>query len=199
MRLPKIIFVTGLLLLFGQSSLAATESPEKIVKDTVDAILTVLGDEQLSEDKKREQVFELARQRINFLDMSRRILARNWSTASEKQKAEFQSLFETILLNSYWIRIKNYAGERIEYIAATYDREDVATVDTIIVRGDDIQIPISYRMKRFVDIWFAYDFVVEQLSLVQNYRSEYAAIVKNEGLDGLLLQMQQEVADLNVN
>jgi phospholipid transport system substrate-binding protein len=173
---------------------ANEESPDRIVKNIIDQVLLVLKDENLVESKQKETVFKLVKERINFKEMSRRILATNWNVASEEQKNEFISLFEQILLNTYWSRIKRYSGERIDYVSVSSNNEDYATVDTVIVKDDtDIQIPISYRMKRFVNIWFAYDFTVERLSLVQSYRNEYRAIAKNHGVDGLLEYMQRDI------
>ncbi|MCZ6803002.1 MAG: ABC transporter substrate-binding protein [Proteobacteria bacterium] len=140
-------------------------------------------------------IYKLVEVRINFKEMSRRILAINWKVATEEQKTEFISLFKEILLHTYRVRIKRYAGECVEYITVSFDNEDYATIDTIIIRDkNDIEIPISYRMKRIVNIWFAYDFTVERLSLVQSYRNEYRALVKNFGIDGLLEQMTREIA-----
>jgi phospholipid transport system substrate-binding protein len=193
MQLRQKIFI--ILLLFSFSSQANEESPGKIVKQTVDNVLDVLKNENFSEEKRKRIISELIKERINFKDMSRRVLATNWKVATEEQKEEFISLFQQVLVNTYWSRIKRYAGERVEYITVSFDNEDYATVDTVIVRDkSDIEIPISYRMKRFVNIWFAYDFTVENLSLVQSYRNEYRAIVKNFGIDGLLEQMKREIA-----
>ena len=69
----------------------------------------------------------------------------------------------------------------------------------ILKNENDVEIPITYRMKRFVNIWYAYDFTVEQLSLVQSYRNEYRATIKNYGIDGLLEQMQREIDNYNSN
>jgi phospholipid transport system substrate-binding protein len=183
-----------LMSLFSFQVQASDETPGKIVKETVDQVLLVLQDNSLNEAKRKELISNLITQRINFKDMSRRVLATNWKQATEEQQAKFTSLFQQILINTYWIRMNQYAGERVEYITVTSDKEGYATVDTIIVRDDsDVEIPISYRMKRFVDVWFAYDFVVESLSLVQSYRNEYNATIKNYGIDGLLDLMKQEV------
>lgn len=180
--------------MFSSFVYADDKTPDKIVKQTVDAVFSVLRNTDLNEEEKKNRVFKLAEERINFKDMSRRVLATNWNVASEEQKTEFIALFKQILLNSYWVRIKHYAGEHVEYISVVYDKEDYATVDTIILKfKDDIEIPISYRMKRFVDIWYAYDFTVERLSLVQSYRNEYRAIIKNFGINGLLEQMRKEI------
>ena len=187
------IFIT-LLLLCSFNTQANEESPGKIVKETVDQVLSILKDDSINEEKQKQMVSELISQRVNFKDMSRRILATNWKNATAEQQEEFATLYKQILLNTYWIRMNQYSGERVEFIAVSSDRDGYATVDTIIIRdGSNIEIPISYRMKRFVNLWFAYDFVVETLSLVQSYRNEYNATIKNFGVDGLLKLMKQEV------
>ncbi len=194
MKLRFIIISMLLMSLFSYSIQAEEEEPGKIVKQVVEQVLLVLQDDSLNEKKRKQLVSELIKERINFKDMSRRILATNWKVATEEQQTKFTTLFQKILINTYWIRMNQYAGERVEYISVSSDKDGFATVDTIIVRDkSDIEIPISYRMKRFVDVWFAYDFVVESLSLVQSYRNEYQATVKNFGVDGLLDLMKQEV------
>ncbi len=194
----NILFISLLLCLTSVSSQANEESPGKIVKKTVEQVLYILNDKNLNEDQRKDIVFQLVKERINFKEMSRRILATNWKIADDEQKKQFMSMFEQILLNTYWQRIKQYTGERVEYVTESSDTEGYATVDTIIVKDKtDIQIPISYRMKRFVNIWFAYDFTVENLSLVQSYRNEYRAIAKNNGVDGLLEQMKRDVVRIS--
>ena len=194
MKLFKAILAGLIFSVLSMHAQANEEDPGQIVKKTVDQVLEVLRDDALNETEKKQRISELAKQRINFKDMSRRILAVNWRKASEEQRTEFTLLFQEILLNTYWIRMSQYAGERVEYIAVSKNEDDYATVDTIIVRDQDsVEIPLSYRMKRFVNIWYAYDFTVEYLSLVQSYRNEYRATIKNHGIDGLLDLMQQEV------
>lgn len=194
MKLWKIFFVTLLMYLCSFNIQADEESPGKIVQQTVEQVLLILQDASLSEAQRKQFISNLIKERVNFKEMSRRILATNWKVATEEQQTEFTFLFQEILLNTYWIRMNQYAGEHVEYITVTSDKEGYATVDTIIVRDkSNIEIPISYRMKRFVDVWFAYDFVVESLSLVQSYRNEYGATIKNFGIDGLLELLSQEV------
>ena len=194
----RFIYISSLILCLTSFSINAkeknTEEPGKIVKETVDQVLLVLQDASLNELKRKELITNLITPRIHFKDMSRRVLATNWKAATEQQQKEFTTLFQQILINTYWIRMNQYAGERVEYISVSSDRDGYATVDTIIVRDkSDVEIPLSYRMKRFVDVWYAYDFVVETLSLVQSYRNEYNATIKNYGIDGLLDLLKQEV------
>ncbi len=90
--------------------------------------------------------------------------------------------------------MRHYSGERVQYLAVSIEQNKYATVDTVIVReGNRVEIPITYRMELVDDEWLAYDFLVESLSLIQNYRREYLAIIKNHGIDGLLRHMQREI------
>ena len=150
----KVLLIASLLVLsLGLQVTNAKQTPEtnedafRLVRDTVNAVVVILSDKTLEESEKQQQVFELIPKRINFESMSRRILATNWDKASDKQKQEFQDLFHEILLNTYWQRIKHYENERVDYITGSVDRDNYATVDTIIVT-ETVEIPISYRMER---------------------------------------------------
>lgn len=196
MSVRKVILIFFLFSMISTRAFALEneEKPGKIVRDTVDQVLLVLQDASLDQTKRKELITNLIEPRINFKDMARRILATNWKQATQEQQQQFTFLFKQILINTYWIRMNQYAGEKVEYISVSSDKEDYATVDTIIVRdSSDVEIPLSYRMKRFVDVWYAYDFVVETLSLVQSYRNEYNATIKNYGMEGLLDLLTQEV------
>ncbi len=174
--------------------LAVDRGPGTIVKNSVDKALEILKDDELSEDQKRQFVYKVVSEHIDFKNMSQRILATNWKKATGEQKIEFVFLFEKIILDDYWVRIRQFSGERVEYLAVSIDREIYATVDTVIVRGGtDVQIPITYRMQLKNGKWSAYDFLVESLSLIQNYRREYQAIIKNSGIKGLLEYMNNEI------
>jgi phospholipid transport system substrate-binding protein len=187
-------FLIFFLTVFSLPALADAGKPGQIVKRTIDQVLKVLGDESLSEEQKQRFVYQTVSKQIDFHTMSQRVLATNWDRADNQQKAEFVFLFEKILLNDYWVRLKNYSGERVEYYAVSIDRGKYATVDTVIIRdGSDVEIPITYRMELKDGEWRAIDFLVESLSLVQNYRREYQATAKNYGIQGLLEQMNSEI------
>lgn len=169
------------------------DKPGMIVQDTVNQVLGILTDDELTEVEKKTSAYKLVSQQINFAGMSRRILAINWNKSSDNQKQEFEDLFRQILLNTYWQRIKNYDGEKVEYITGMIDGNRFATVDTVVV-SDKIEIPITYRMELVDDTWMAYDFLIESLSLVTSYRTEYRNVIKTHGVDGLLKQMRERLA-----
>ena len=88
-------------------------------------------------------------------------------------------------------KIEAYTDERVEYLKEKMKKKS-AVVDTHIVTKS-VNIPISYKVLRSGDDWLVYDVVVEEVSLISNYRSTYAEIFKKEGMSGLLAKMEETV------
>ncbi len=189
-----LIILTGLMPILSAED-KTIESPEYVVRNVVNHVLQALGDNSLDEEYKRLIVYGLISNHIHFEEMSRRILGPRWKTLTDLQKIRFIDLFEENLLNDYWVRVKQYSGEKIKYVTSTQDHNGFASVDTVIERdNNEVVIPVTYRLKYTGLEWLAYDFLVENLSLVQNYSREYAAIIQNEGIEGLLRHMQQQAS-----
>lgn len=191
----RVLFLSCLLFCsyFQVASAAeAEDKPGLIVQDTVNKVLQILTSKELSEAEKKVQAYDIVGEQINFAGMSRRILAINWKKASDAQKQEFEKLFRAILLNTYWQRIKNYDNEKVEYITGMIEGNRFATVDTVII-SDKLEIPITYRMELIDGNWMAYDFLIESLSLVTRYRTEYRSTIKTHGIDGLLSRMREKI------
>jgi len=111
--------------------------------------------------------------------------------------ARFTSLFRELLTNTYWRKISGYTNERVEYKSERLRSEALATVNTII-KTDSVDIPVDYKLYRKNDRWMAYDVVIEQVSLVRNYRSSFQDIVRDSGIDGLISQLQTKVAESSI-
>jgi phospholipid transport system substrate-binding protein len=189
--LRALIVVALLATLSAPSTTVADEQPIVIVKDTITRIMKTLADGSLSADETRRRVGQIASERINYYEMSKRILAVNWSKADRDQQKRFVELFKEILSNTYWARIKKYRNEEVVYFTASIEREIYATVDTVI-QSDTIEIPVTYRMKYADGKWLAYDFLVENNSLIATYRSSFAETIKNHGIERLLQEMAEK-------
>ena len=190
---PCHVLACLLSLLFVSAAGAQADSePGVIVQNTVNQVLDILTDEGISEETKRDKAYQIVAQQINFTGMSRRILAINWNKATDEQKLEFEKLFKQVLLNTYWQRVKNYNNEKVEYITGMIEGNRFATVDTVII-SDAIEIPITYRMELVDGKWMAYDFLIESLSLVTRYRTDYRNKIKTMGIDGLLENMKEQM------
>ena len=185
-----------LLALASQSVVAqeAAETPLQVVTRTVDGVIAALANDEFSEDTKKRQVKSIISNNFDFVAMANRVLATNWSKATKPQRARFTSLFRELLSNTYWRKISGYTNEQVEYLGARMRSQKLATVNTVI-KTDTVDIPVDYKLYLKGDVRMAYDVVIEQISLVRNYRGSFQDIVRNVGIDGLISQLETKVAE----
>lgn len=181
----------GLLMLSVALPLWAASDPTEQIRETVDSILAVLQNSQFSAIEKREQVESLVLKRFDFKVMSKYTLATNWKKATAQQQEQFQELFAQLLRNTYLNRIDAYSNEKVIYQRQRI-KNNKAEVDTLVVSGNS-EIPIRYRLYLKGDLWLTYDVIIEEVSLVNNYRTNYKSIISKDGIDGLLIQMSEKV------
>jgi len=182
-----------LLLLLGATGTAgALDSPTHRVKAAIRDVIAVLGEEGLSREERWQQVGQVINRSFDFQAMSQSVLATNWRKASPAEQQRFIEFFSQYLEDTYRAKIEGYEDQEIRYLSEriTGDR---ATVDTVIVAGGK-EIPVSYRLRVSDERWLAYDVVIEGVSLVNNYRNTFSAIVRTEGMDGLLNDLQGRIA-----
>jgi len=127
--------------------------------------------------------------------MSQRTLGINWRNATPAQRARFVDLFSQLLEDTYRNRI-TYQDERVEYVGEEI-RGSRGQVDTVVVANKEI--PVSYRVRLKGDEWLVYDVIVEEVSLVTNYRSSYNEIIRQEGFDGLLKRLEDKIRELQAS
>ena len=125
--------------------------------------------------------------------MSQSVLATNWQAATKEEKRQFVEFFSQYLEDTYRTRIESYTNQRIDYAKETI-KGDRAVVETFIV-ADSNRIPVNYKLKNNDGEWFAYDVVIEGVSLVNNYRNTFDAIVKSQGMDGLLKDLEGRITN----
>lgn len=195
----KIIFLisTFLLLYPLPTASSANESdPLPVVKKTVDNILQILEDPRYAgKDKKAEReelIFSVVKDRFDFHEMSERTLASNWNRISAQQQETFTDLFSKLLQKTYVNKIEQYSGEKIIY-GAHEVRGRKAVVESKIIRKG-IETPLVYRLKNDSGTWRVYDVLVEGVSLVSNYRSQFAEIIEREKFSGLLERMKEKIS-----
>jgi len=187
LRLVGIVWLLSVCSVYAVGSATPTER----VRGAITEILSVLKNKNLDRDEKWNEVGRVIAEGFDFRSMSQSILATNWRTATPEEKHRFVVFFSQYLEATYREKIETYSNQRVEYMNETV-RKDRAVVDTII-RTDSTQIPVSYKLKLNDDGWYAYDVVIEGVSLVNNYRSTFNAIIKSEGIEGLLTDLQGRI------
>lgn len=182
------------LLFVGAMSVAFADGARDQLKNTVDGILGVLADTTLEKTEKRRKITESITARFDFRTMSQQILATNWKKTNEAQQKRFIELFSELLQESYVGRIEAYTNEKIEFKGEKLEDGRV-TIDTVI-QTSTADIPVQYKMLQKEDKWQIYDVVIEGISFVRSYRTNYQDVVKKDGIDGLLSQMEAKIAAL---
>lgn len=181
-------------LFFIAGSAHAATGPMAQVQDTIDHVVALLRDKNLQTQDRRDQIRKLINERFYFKAMSQRTLSRNWRKATPEQQDRFTDLFAKLLEKTYMGRIEAYTDEKVEYIREKMESDTRAMVYTQILAKSG-NIPINYRVAKKGDQWLVYDVIIEEVSLISNYRTSYEEIIKKDGIEGLLSQMAQKVKD----
>ncbi len=185
-------------IIFFTASLAAASTPTDQLKKSVDAILDLLNDQEVDMEVRNKKIETIVKDRFDFNTMAQWILGIHWRKATPEQREKFVNLFRTLLETNYRDRIGEYADEyndeRVEYIQERI-RGDKAMVDTQVVTEKQ-KIPINYKMVQKDGDWVIYDVVIEEVSLVSNYRNSYDEIVRKEGYEGLFSRMEKKIEEL---
>ena len=126
-----------------------------------------------------------------------RSLAKNYRERSDKEREEFTALFKKLLENSYASKIENYQDETIKYVKEQV-KGKYALVKTEIVRKDGT-INVDYKLINEEGKWTVYDFVIEEVSLIRNYRSQFTKIIKTESYGALVSKLSKKIKDLESN
>jgi phospholipid transport system substrate-binding protein len=170
--------------------------PLDTVQQSVNKVLDVLRDPKLKADSakkvKKEKLRIIYKSMFDEVEFSKLTLARNWSKLNEAQQKEFVDLFEQVLEKSYIDKILSYTNEKIEFYKEDINSETQAEILTKIVTSSK-EIPISYRVIKKDNTWKVYDVVVENVSLVLNYRTQFNDILTKNSPEQLLEILRKKV------
>ena len=166
------------------------------VKQTIDKVLAIVADAELKKNPslRREKLRETIGLRFNYKQMVMRSLAKNYKSRTNKEIEEFTGLFKRLLENSYATKIENYQDEKINYVGEQI-KGKYALVKTQIVRNDGT-IDVDYKLIKEEGKWMVYDFVIEEVSLIRNYRSQFSKIIKTESYNALVSKLIKKINDL---
>lgn len=190
-------FLVALAMLFS-TLVAAAEAPDALVKRTAEEVLTIVKADKDIQAGDQVKLFALAEEKIlpnfNFDKVSRLVLGKNWTKATPEQKAAFQTEFKTLLLRTYATALSKFKNQTIEYKPLRIaDGDTNANVKTMILQPGGQPIAVDYSLEKQGDTWKVYDIVIEAVSLVTNYRSQFAQEIRQNGLDSLI----KKLADKN--
>jgi phospholipid transport system substrate-binding protein len=187
----------AVLLLFPVMGLAQELGPEALVKKiTTEVLEAIKGDKQLAAGD-RQRAIKLAEEKIlphvDFEEATRLAVGRSWQQASPEQRKKLTAEFRNMLVRTYSSAIQPYEGQQMKVMPVRMKPDDTdVTVQNQFIRSGGQPVKIDYSMRKTDKGWKIYDIVVEGVSLVLTYRSEFDAVVKQEGVDGLIKRLSQK-------
>jgi len=188
----RITFI--LCLIFPITAFAG--APIESVKSRADEVLDVLRDPSLKAESakkaKKDKIRVIAEKMFDFTELSKRTLGQNWSKFNPDQQKEFVELYTSLLEDSYADKIIAYTDEKIVFSKEVALTEKTVEVQSTVLRksGD---VPIYYKVIMKDGSWRVYDVVIEGVSLISNYRSQFKEILINKPPESLLETLRKKV------
>lgn len=186
----------ALALLLANASWALASAVTDGLKSTVDQVINVVTDPKYKGDSeaRRAKLRSIINPKFDYIEMGKRSLARNWRDLSPQERKEFIDLFGQLLENSYANKIESYQNEKINYVDEII-KGKYAMVKTEIVRKNDV-IGVDYKLINAGNEWLVYDFIVEGVSMVRNYRSQFNKIIHKDSFQVLMDKLSKKVSEL---
>jgi phospholipid transport system substrate-binding protein len=196
-RMIKQIAVLSILIIFALSVPVHAGVPMTTAETAVRKVLDVLKDPKLkspsAKEIKKERLRVIYEDMFDEIEFSKRTLVRNWNKFTPAQRTEFVKLFEQVLEKAYIDKILDYSNEKVNFYKENMISDNQAEIQSKIITSSK-EIPIFYRMILKDGKWKVYDVVVENVSLVQNYRTQFNDILSKDTPEQLLDTLRKKVS-----
>jgi phospholipid transport system substrate-binding protein len=170
-------------------SSTAWAGPTDQLREYTDQVVKVLDDPSMARQDRRAAVRKIAHEAFDIAETAQRVLARHWQARTPAEREEFTQLFADLLERTYIARMDEYGGERIKYLGESIDGR-LASVRARIVTKTGTEVSVESRMNLRGDRWLIYDILIENVSLVGNYRSQFDRIVRSTSYEELVRRLK---------
>ena len=164
----------------------------QVVEEALSEIIQILNEKGSSEDSRRDRIAEVAYSNFDFDTMSKLVIARPWRKFSKEERAEFISEFKTHLARSYGRRLSRYEGVNVKVTTEVKEQRGDVTINSQVVGGQFDGAVLAYRMRGKTGKWLVIDVIIEGVSLVSNFRSQFKPIVAQGGAEELLRRLKDK-------
>ena len=192
-NLVKLIF----LMLFLSVNALAALGPDELVKKTAEDVIFVINTDPEIKKGNKEKIYKLAEEKIlpnfDFTKVSRLVLGRAWRSANDEQKKGFINEFRTLLLRTYAVALSKYKNQKIIFKPTKVAKTDkIVIVKSEVVQSGGQPIKVNYALAKDNEKWLVFDIVIEGVSLVTNYRSQFSSEIRKNGLDVLIKKLAKK-------
>jgi phospholipid transport system substrate-binding protein len=193
----RVVWICLLFLFFCLllPSPSTAESPTEQMRTTLDKVLLIIRNSNSNSKAKKEdlraRLAEVIYPRFDFNEMAKRSLGSHWGRRSAEEQREFVKVFAGLLRRTYADTIESYTSQNILYTREVEDK-DYAEVDTKIVTDKREELSINYKLHSVNNEWKVYDLVIENISLVNNYRSQFDRVIARSSFEELVRVMKEK-------
>jgi phospholipid transport system substrate-binding protein len=175
---------------------AGPQTAEQVVRAGIDDVLSVLRDPTTkpahARAKRIARLHQVADRFFDWPEMSRRSLGATWRKIDDSQRKRFAELFPDLLANAYIDDLDRFRGDERVAIERSVESKDHAEVHTIVVTHGGERVPMVYWLHHSDSQWRVYDFSIEGVSLVNNYRESFARFLVNHDFEALMLRLESK-------
>lgn len=186
--------VAAVIVMVGGAPAETGGTATEAVRSTINEVIRSLEDVDLKKpgraEERRRLLEKIIGDRFSYDEMARRSLGAQWNKLSDGEKREFVDLFKRLLSSSYADKIEGYSGEQVQYLNERVEGE-YAEVRTKVASGKT-EIPLDYRLLNKSGDWRVYDVVVDGVSLVNNYRSQFTKIIRESSYTDLVAKLREK-------
>jgi phospholipid transport system substrate-binding protein len=194
---PVLFFVIGLSinLMTASVCLAGSDATSQL-KNTIDEVIKIAkkGSMESSKGDRRIAMQKAIDERFNYSQMVRRSLGKTYDSLSDQKKQNFIKLFKGLLENSYASKLESYRDEKINFLDEVV-KGKYALVKTNIVRSNNT-IRVDYKLILGNGQWKVYDFVIEGVSMIRNYKAQFTKIIRRDSYDVLVEKLTKKINEL---
>ena len=178
---------------------ATADVPTDQIRATVDKAIIVLKDPRFKPPAKnkerRDQLRQVLFARFDFTEMAKRALGANWRRRTPKEQEEFVRLFTELLERAYADTIESYTDEKIVYTSERLDG-NYADVNSRVVTRKGEEFSLNYKTHLIGGEWRVYDVIVENISMVNNFRSQFNRVIANASYEELIRRLKEKQSDV---
>lgn len=176
----------------------AAPGPTDTIRTTADTVISILNDDTLKRSdrlaERVDRIMEAIRPHLDFQEISRRALGAEWGRRTVQEQEQFVELFAELLRDAIASELHDYKGETVEYLSERVEGA-YAEVRTRI-KGSKVDIPVDFRLRQSQDgTWRAYDMVADGISMVGNYRAQFARILRSSSYADLVAKLKKKIAE----
>ena len=184
------------MVVFFSGAAIAELSPDEVVKKTADDVIDAIKSDKDIQAGNKKAIYALVESKIlpsfDFNKICRLVMGKNWRKMSAEQKEEFSTGFKMLLLRTYAVALSKYTDQKITVLPMKKQKGNIVTVKTEITQASSQPINVNYALSNSTGKWLVIDLIIEGVSMITNYRSQFGSAVRTNGIDGLLKDLKNK-------